>query len=148
MSEQQAAVPVVEQRPETTERLRELLERIDVAWRLFHAEAPNGPASRAVVGDRVGEPHLISMPVTEFPLEAEPASAFPARGELAEQHGHSSSTQPRQGPVRVGRMVLVEETLELGQQPVSAREVRRSNPVSWAERVRELFGSGNSAFSR
>lgn len=44
MSEQQAAVPVVEQRPETTERLRELLERIDVAWRLFHAEAPNGPA--------------------------------------------------------------------------------------------------------
>ena len=46
--------------------------------------------------DRISEPHLVSVPVTEFALEAQPAGAFPARGELAEQHRLPGSAQPGQ----------------------------------------------------
>ena len=41
----------------------------------------------------------------------------------------------------VRRVGLAEVALELDEQRVAAREVRRGDPVSWSERVRELFSS-------
>ena len=92
----------------------------------------------AVVGDRLGEPSFVAVPVAELALEAEPAGALGARCELAEQDGLAGSAEPGQRPVRMGRMRLAEEALELGEQ-------RGHAPPGTAGQRRSLGGTGSRA---
>ena len=95
----------------------------------------------AIVGDRVGQSGVVAVAIAELALEAEPAGPL-ARGELAEEHRLARPADARERPVRVRRMGFGKVAVELIEQPVAAREVRRGNPVSWPKGVRQQLGSG------
>jgi hypothetical protein len=97
----------------------------------------------AVCPHRFNEPVLVTVTVAKLPFETDPSRGFATTGELAEKDGLAGAADSSQRPVRVGRVRLAQEALELGEQRVTPREVRRGDAVPWTKRVRELFSSGS-----
>ncbi len=91
--------------------------------------------SFAVFGDGLGQANVITVAVAQLTPQGQPAGTLRASGELAEEHRLASAAQAGQRPVGMQRWLLQQPVLESGQQPVTARQVRRRNAVAGPERV-------------
>lgn len=77
------------------------------------------------------------MTLTQLSLECEPPRTLGPRRELVDKHCLARAPEAGQRPVGVQRS-LIDERLELGNQAMTASEVRRGNAVPGSERVGDL----------
>jgi hypothetical protein len=79
------------------------------------------------------------MALAEFPLKGEPAGSLCMPGRGGDEDGLPRSPQARDGPVRVKRMLVGNERVELGERPLPPREIRGQDAVAGPEWIRRLL---------
>ena len=79
------------------------------------------------------------MSLAELAFERQPAGGFGAGGRGLDEHGLARSAKAGDGPVRVQRVGVGDERVELGERLLPAREVRGQDAVAGPEWVRRLL---------
>jgi len=99
-------------------------------------------ASKQCVGvflDGLSEPGVVAMALAEFPLKGEPAGSLCMPGRGFDEYRLPRSAQAGDGPVRVKRMGVGDERVELGERSLPPREIRGQDAVAGPEWIRRLF---------
>ena len=99
-------------------------------------------ASKQCVGvllDRLSQPGVVAVSLAELALEGQPAGGLCTRGRGLDEHGLPRSAKAGDGPVRVERMGVGDERVELGERPLPTREIRGQDAVAGPEWVRRLL---------
>ncbi len=99
-------------------------------------------AAKQCVGvllDRLSQPGVVAVSLPELTLEGQPAGGLCTGGRGLDEHRLARSAQAGDGPVRVKRMAVGDERVELGERPLPPREIRGQDAVAGPEWVRRLF---------
>jgi hypothetical protein len=99
-------------------------------------------ASKQCVGvflDSLSQPGVVAVSLAEFALKGEPAGCLGARCRCLNEHCLARPPKSGDGPVRVKRMGVGDERVELGERSLPPREIRGQDAVAGPEWIRRLL---------
>jgi hypothetical protein len=89
--------------------------------------------------DGLSQSGVVTVALPELTLERQPAGGLGAGGCGLNEYRLARSTESRDRPVRVERMGVGNERVELGERLLPTREIRGQDTVSGSEWIRRLL---------